>query len=330
MRDIFGTTPDGERVERISISNGALSASIMTWGAALQDLRLAGHDHPLVLGFERFADYLAHSPFFGIVAGRCANRIRDGRFTLDKNAFQLDRNENGHHLHGGTQGIGARNWRVERHDARSVTFTLTDPAGAMGYPGTCHLRATYEIRDPATLSLILEAETDAPTLVNLAPHSYFNLDASDDIRAHELRIDAQAYLPVDEDSLPTGEIRSVAGTPFDFRIRRPIGNAACDHNFCLSRQRVEKRDVAVLSGGTSGIEMTVATSEPGLQFYDGAKLDVPVPGLQNRHYGPSAGLCLEPQTWPDAVNHAGFPGPVLRPGDSYRHETDYRFSVPGF
>lgn len=329
VRETFGTAPDGSAVERVRISNGVLTAFIMTWGAAVQDLRLAGHAHPLVLGFDDFADYPLHSPYFGIVAGRCANRIRDGRFTLDGVAYEVDRNSQGHHLHGGARGIGERNWRVERHDSRSVTLALTDRDGEMGYPGTCVLRATYEIREPATLSLVLEAETDAPTLVNLAPHSYFNLDGSEAINAHELRINAAHHLSVDSECLPTGESKPVEGTPFDFRKMRPVGDGTYDHNFCLSDKRVEKRDVAVLSSPLSGIAMTLATTEPGLQFYDGAKLDLAVAGLGGRHYGRSAGLCLEPQIWPDAINHAQFPSPVLRPGERYRHETDYRFSVPG-
>jgi len=328
-RDIFGTAPDGRAVERVRISNGVLTASIMTWGASVQDLRLSGHAHPLVLGFDDFADYPLHSPYFGIIAGRCANRIRDGRFMLDGIAYELDRNDKGHHLHGGAPGIGERNWRVEQHDDRRVTLALTDHAGNRGYPGTCNLRATYEIRKPATLSLVLEAGTDAPTLVNLASHSYFNLDGSGTIGAHELRINAAHYLPVDSDCLPTGEVKPVAGTPFDFRSMRPIGDATYDHNFCLSDARVEKRDVAALSSRLSGIAMTVATTEPGLQFYDGSKLDLAVAGLGGRRYGRSAGLCLEPQIWPDAINHAQFPSPVLRPGNRYLHETDYRFSVSG-
>lgn len=330
-RDIFGTAPDGSAVERVTISNGALTASIMTWGATIQDLHLEGHDHPLVLGFENFAGYLVHSPYFGIVAGRCANRIRNGRFTIDGIAYEIDRNSHGHHLHGGAHGTGERNWRIERHDHRSATLTLTDPAGEMGYPGTCRLSATYEIRDPATLSLVLEAETDAPTLVNLAPHSYFNLDGSETIDAHELRIDAARYLPVDKDFLPTGEIRPVEGTRFDFRTARPVRQSkmAYDHNFCLSDKRVAKRDVAWLRSPSSGIEMTLATTEPGLQLYDGAKLGVAVPGLNGRRYGRFAGLCLEPQVWPDAINRTQFPSPILRPGERYRHETEYRFSVPG-
>lgn len=328
--EFLATAPDGGRVEQVRISGGGLTAWIMNWGACLRDLRLEGHPHPLVLGFDSFEPYPLHSRNFGAIVGRCANRIRNGRFVLDGLVHRLDRNAGRHHLHGGIDGVGRRTWRIEDHTEDSVTLMLSEPDGWMGYPGACRFIATYSMDGRGTLHLRIEAEADRPTIVNLAPHSYFNLDGGETIGAHELRIDADAYLPKGDDDIPTGEVRPVADTPFDFRVSRPIdggeGEALpFDHNFCLSNTWLPIRKVARLSSKLSGVAMTLATTEPGLQFYDGSKLDVPLAGLEGRRYGPRAGLCLEPQTWPDAINHSHFPSPVLRPGERYLHETRYRF-----
>jgi aldose 1-epimerase len=332
-REVLGTAPDGGAVEQVRISGGGLTAWIMNWGACLRDLRLEGHPHPLVLGFDRFEPYPLHSRNFGAVVGRCANRIRDGRFALDGTVHQLDRNAGVHHLHGGTLGISKRTWRIEGHTDERVRLTLSEPDGWMGYPGACRFTVTYSMAGAATLHLRIEAEADRPTLVNLAPHGYFNLDGSETIGAHELRIDAAAYLPTDGDGIPTGEVRAVAGTAFDFRVSRSVDRGTredaspFDHNYCLSAARVLIREVAYLRSPLSGVAMTMATTEPGLQFYDGSKLDVPVAGLEGRRYGRRAGLCLEPQIWPDAINHPDFPSPVVRPGERYLHETSYRFAL---
>lgn len=332
-RQAFGTAPDGSPVEQVRIRGGGLSAWIMNWGACLRDLRLEGHPHPLVLGFDSFEPYPLHSRNFGAIVGRCANRIRDGSFVLDGKPYQLDRNAGVHHLHGGVLGTGRRTWRIEDAAGDSVRMTLSEPDGWMGYPGACRFAATYAMTGAGTLHLRIEAEADRPTPVNLAPHGYFNLDGSAAIGGHELRIDAAAYLPTDADGIPTGEVRPVAGTAFDFRQPRPVDRgkqedaAPFDHNYCLSAASMPIREVAHVRSPLSGVAMTVATTEPGLQFYDGSKLAVPVAGLEGRSYGRRAGLCLEPQAWPDAVNHAGFPSPVLRPGERYLQETSWRFGV---
>ncbi|MDX3978293.1 aldose epimerase family protein [Shinella sp.] len=330
--EIFGRQENGEAIERITIKGGGLTAHVLTWGAVIQDLRLEGHDAPLVLGFEDLAAYREHSPYFGATPGRCANRIAGGRFLLDGQDFQLERNERGvTHLHGGSDGTGRQNWHVEDQGADFVTLTLTDPAGRAGYPGTCALICTYRLAGDGVLSVTYEATTDAPTPVNLCQHSYFILDASTDALGHEIRLQAEHYLPVDENLIPTGEIRAVAGTQFDLRDWTPLrrqteeGGVAFDHNFCLSTARQAKRPVAEVRSPLSGITLSVLTTEPGVQLYTGAKVDPPVPGLDARRYGPFAGFCLETQTWPDAINHAGFPNAVLRPGETLRQETDYVF-----
>ncbi|WP_419906794.1 aldose epimerase family protein [Hoeflea sp.] len=331
--ELFGTTDNGAAVHRLTISGGGLTARLMSWGAGIQDLRLEGHAAPLVLGFEDFAHYPVHSPYFGVTAGRYANRIAQGRFEIDGTQYQLDRNQNGaHHLHGGSRGIGRRVWSIVEHGTDFCRFEIQDPDGHMGYPGTCTAACTYRLKPGGVLSVTLEAESDRATLCNLAHHSYFNLDGGDDILDHEAMIAADRYLPVDAAMIPTGEVRPVAGTEFDFMEMRPIRLAghqtpfAYDHNFCLSDKRGPKRAVALVRSLTSGVAMEVWTGEPGLQFYTGRKLDVPVAGLDGRRYGTCAGFCMESQIWPDSPNHAHFPSAILRPGDRLRQETDYIFS----
>lgn len=326
----FGALADGSPVDAVGMEGGGLSATILTHGAVLQDLRLAGHRPPLVLGFERLDAYLAHSPFFGATAGRCANRIRDGRFTLDGRDYQLDRNFLGkHHLHGGSANIGKRLWTLEDAAADRVTLSIRLADGEMGYPGAMTIRQVLSLPGDGVLDIQLEARSDAPTLCNLAHHSYFNLDGTDTILDHELQVAADHYLPVDAELIPTGEIAPVDGHPFDFRrprrLRAVCGSAAIDHNFCLANRRREITHVATLRAPLSGISMDIRTTEPGLQVYDGGPLDVPVKGLDGRRMGAHAGLALEPQVWPDAINHPAFPQPVLRPGETWRQHTQFVF-----
>lgn len=330
----FGTMPDGTPVREVTLQGGGLSARILTWGAVVRDLRLEGHAAPLVLGFETLAPYLTDSPHFGAIAGRYANRIRDGRFVLDGQAVQVDRNFQGrHHLHGGSVAFGKRVWRIVDLAADAVTLGLDDPAGSGGFPGALSVRCAYRLAPGGTLEVLLEAETDAPTICNLAQHSYFNLDdgGAGDVLGHRLRVAADSYLAVDDGLIPVGDPAPVAGTPFDYRTARPIGAAlpegGLDHNFCLSPTRQALRPVAWLTG-TSGTTLTVETTEPGLQVYAGAKLNVAPPGLGGRRYGPHAGLALEPQVWPDAPNRPDFPQATLRPAETYRQVTRYRFARP--
>lgn len=333
--EAFGTLPDGETVRRITLSGGGLTAAVLTFGAVIQDLRLGGHAPPLVLGYERIEDYIANVNYFGAVAGRHANRIRGGRFAIDGEAYRIDPDRpEAHGLHGGSGGYARRNWRVAGAGPEYVTLTLHDADGAMGFPGTVEAACTYRLSESGTLSAVFEATTDRPTLCNLAQHSYFNLDDGGETEAldHSLRIAADAYLPVDADLIPTGEIAAVAGTPFDFRTDRPIrhvganGQVRYDHNFCLSPERAALRPVARLAGARSGVAMDVATTEPGLQFYAGHYTTPASPGLDGRRYDAFSAICLEAQTWPDSPNHPGFPQAVLRPGETYRQETRFRFS----
>jgi aldose 1-epimerase len=306
--------------------------SLLSWGCVIQDLRLSGHQPPLVLGFSEFRHYPAHSRFFGATVGRYANRIAHGRFSIDGVTYQCDLNFLGRHtLHGGSNSLGRRNWRFSELTADKVVLEISDHEGEMGFPGTANIRAVFSLPGEGRLHIRYEATTDAPTLLNLAHHSYFNLAGGGDILDHELEIAADSYLPVDDEAIPLGKPVSVANTAFDFRKMRPIkriesgGLVQYDHNFCLADRRRNLTPVARLRCPSSCIEMAVSTTEPGVQLYDAATLAVPVPGLTGGLYGSYAGLCMEPQVWPDSPNHADYPQAILRPGEIYEQETEYRF-----
>ncbi len=328
----FGRLPEGEAVEAVTIGAGNLTADIMTWGAVVRDIRFDGRDWPLVLGFDSIDDYLEHSRFFGATAGRYANRIAEGRFELDGQSYQLEQNFlDRHHLHGGSTSFGRRLWTLSTVSDNSVTLALESPDGEGGYPGTVNVTCTISVAPPATLAIRYQGTTSAPTILNLAHHSYFNLDGGPDILNHKLRINAETFLPVDETLIPTGEIRPVEGTPFDFRDLRSVRDPALpvtlyDHNFCLNEYPMAEPDICAVLQGERGLSMTVKTTEPGVQFYDGATLDVPVPGLGGRYYGAHAGLCLEPQRWPDSPNRPEFTDATLRPDETYRQTSLFEFS----
>jgi aldose 1-epimerase len=331
--EIFGHLPSGEPVHRVTIRGGGLTANILTWGSVIQDLRLEGHAAPLVLGFENFQDYLDHSPYFGATPGRNANRIGGGRFSIDGTSYQLECNEKGvTHLHGGSDGIAKRLWTIVEQAEDRVVLTIVDPDGRAGYPGNCTVTCTYTVSDGGVLHVVYESTTDRATICNVCQHSYFNLDGTADAFGHDVMIAADHYLPTDERQVPTGEIRAVDGTVFDLRAMTPMrrqmegDRIGYDHNFCLAEVRGPKQSVALVRSINSGVSLEVRTTEPGVQFYTGFKMNVPVPGLEGRRYGPFAGFCLETQIWPDAANHANFPQAVLRPGETLRQETDYVFT----
>lgn len=331
--EVFGTGPNGETVTRVVLAGGGLTAKVLTWGAIIQDLRLDGHPASLVLGFETFGDYLAHSPYFGATPGRNSNRIAKGRFTLDGREYQLERNEGGiTHLHGGRDGIASRNWEIADLADDRVVLRIVDPDGRAGYPGNCTITATYRLKPGGVLSVSYESTSDAPTIANVCQHSYFSLRDGRDTSDHLLMIAADAYLPTNAEQIPEGGPKPVAGTPFDFRAMQPMARSAggervfYDHNFCLSAERTGKRLVAHAASPASGVHMRVLTTEPGVQFYAAFKMDVPVPGLDGLSYPPFSGFCLETQVWPDAINQPGFPDAVLRPETVLRQETDYVFT----
>lgn len=327
----FGRLSDGTDVAIARLANGRLAASLIPLGATIVNLSIDGRS--VVLGFSDLASYEHHSPHFGCIAGRCANRIRDGRFELDGRTVQLTRNAGGrHHIHGGRNGFGRRLWLLESATETTATFVIAGEDGEEGYPGRVTARCRYTLH-PDRLTLDVDATTDAPTLVNLAPHSYFDLDRGETILDHRLTIVAEAYVPVDAEGIPTGAVDPVAGTRFDHRLPRPVRDAVAggvlDHNFALAAApSSEPRFAARLEGPRSGLALEVWTTEPGLQVYDGNQLAVPVPLADGRRIGRHGGICLESQRFPDAVHHPHFPGAVLRPGEIYHQITEYRLFAP--
>jgi aldose 1-epimerase len=337
---LFGTF-EGRDVREVTLRSASAEAQIIEYGAVVRDLHIGlpdGSQRRVVLGLDSVEHYVRHAPHFGAIAGRFANRIAHGRFTLDGREHTLTLNQDGrHHLHGGgPAGFGKQPWTLVHHDAASATLVHVSPDGTCGYPGTLTAHVRYTLIE-ATLRVELWAFTDAPTIVNLAHHSYFNLDGGPDILDHTLMVDAPVVTMVDADLIPTGAIVAVAGGDHDFRASRPLRRRDAqgrqiwtDHNFVLARTRHDGRGLAHaarVASAAGDVALDVWTTEPGLQVYDGFKVAVPVPGLDGARYGANAGVCLEPQRFPDAPNHAHFPSAVLRPGELYRQTTEYRFTT---
>ena len=318
----FGQTSAGLPVQCIAISAGLLQAEILTMGATLRHVGLTGVSHSLTLGSKKLSDYENEMLYFGALVGPVANRIGSAKTTLGGQALQFDANENGNLLHGGRVGLHHKIWTITETAANSVTLSLTLPDGEFGWPGTRHIDATFEILPPATLRLTIAATTDAPGLMNIANHSYWNLDGSDHWQGHSLQIAAQSILPVDAALIPTGDIADVANTLFDFRTPRiwTPGQPPLDTNFCLSTAKTDLRTVATLTGA-KGIAMTLATTEPGLQIYDAARTARP-------GKSPYEGVAIEAQGWPDAPNHASFPRVEISQAAPYAQTTEWRFTKP--
>ena len=334
-------------MELHALNRGGIEARVTPFGAALVSLVAPdreGRRADVVLGFDTLADYAGQRAYVGVVVGRYANRIRAGRFTLGGREHQLACNDGEHHLHGGVRHFGSVPWsarRVETPQGPGIEFTRVSPAGEEGYPGRLEARATYSLGERAELRLDFEAVCDEDTLVNLAGHSYFNLAGHDagDVLRHELAIDAERFTPVGPGLIPTGELRGVAGTPFDFRRPTAIGarlsstdpqillGQGYDHNWVLNGRRGTLRLAARLREPRAGRVLDLLTTEPGLQFYAGHHLDGSLRGKGGAVYGPHAGLCLEPQVFPDAPNQPHFPSAVLRRGETYRATTVYRFTT---
>ena len=327
---------DGVEIKEITLRNAAgATASVITWGAVLRDLVVPAPTGPqrVVLGLNALEDYRRYSPHFGAIPGRFANRIAGGQFTLDGRTFTLPTNEKGKTtLHGGPKGFGKLPWRLEHAEDASVMLALDSADGDSGFPGHMRATCTYRLAEPGTLVVDLQATADAPTLANLAHHSYFNLDGSADVLDHEVLLNCPFVTPVDADLIPTGEILAVAGTPFDFTAPRPIRNAAgqaYDNNFVIGPMPDPETGLAhaaTVRSRVNGLALELHTDQPGLQFYDAARLNCPVPGLGGAHYGPHGGFALECQLYPDAPHHRHFPSAVLRPGQVYRQRSEYRFA----
>lgn len=350
-REPFGTTPDGVVVEAVTLrANDGISARIISYGATLQALFLPdrmGQLADVVLGYDDFADYVAKPQFLGSTVGRYANRIAGARFTLDGKTYTLAANNGPNALHGGTKGFDKVVWtvtEVESGPVASVTLTYTSRDGEEGYPGTLTASITYSLDEDRTLTTSYEATTDQPTIVNLTNHSLFNLagvPAHRSVLDHRLTVNADSYTPVDATLIPTGELRSVAGTPFDFRQSAVIGarirdasdaqiaiGRGYDHNFVLRGGVTSTPKLAArVEDPISGRVVELHTTEPGVQVYTGNFLDGTTTGKSSVVYRQGDGLALEPQKFPDSPNQPTFPSARVDPGQTYRQVSFYRFSV---
>lgn len=339
----IGKMPDRSRVELYLLRNEHLTLHLSTYGArvmALETRDRAGAMGNVVLGYTTLAPYLTQKNFyFGAIVGRVANRIARGRFTLEGREYHLPINNGVNTLHGGPGGFDTRNW--EPHTIENgVRFTYYSEDGEEGFPGELHASVSY-VLEGNTVWLETRATTDAPTIVSLANHAYFNLagEGSASVLDHELTLEADVFTPLDAMQIPTGELRSVEGTPFDFREPRRVGErigvqdeqitlgAGYDHNFVVRGEAGSLRPVAMVTEPATGRRLEVASTEPGVQFYSGNFLDGSVSGPSGRPYVRRSGLCLETQGFPDAVNHPEFPSVVLRPGEVYSSVTTWTFSA---
>ncbi|MEZ5830559.1 MAG: aldose epimerase family protein [Dongiaceae bacterium] len=314
-------------------------ASVITYGAILRDLvvPIGGKKRRVVLGFRSLNGYVTGGAYIGATVGRCINRIDCG-FTLDGKHYTVPANEGDHvHLHGGPNGFSKRVWRLVGSTDNAVTLELVSPDGDEGYPGTLTARCTYAIDRPGTLTIVLTATTDAPTVCNLGHHSYFTLQPGSDVRDHRMMVAADFYTPLDRSLIPTGEVASVVDTIYDFRQLRPIrvdGGPGYDINFVLDQGWVQHATpdqlpvAARLVSPSGDLAMDLSTTEPGLQFYEGIRLPPSGEAYEGEPHLPYRGLCLEPQRFPDAINHPHFSPVVLRPGETYRQVTAFRFYQP--
>ncbi len=336
------TTPQGEAVDVFTITNEhGLHARILTWGATLVEMWAPGRNGKMAdvaLGFDSMERYTQPHPFFGSIAGRYANRIALGRFTLEGKAYMLATNNGPNHLHGGLRGFDKRVWKAEPHGTNAVRFTYTSADGEEGYPGKLDVAVTYTLSENNELRLDYEATTDRPTVLNLTNHTYWNLAATGDVLGHGLRLYASRYTAVDGGLIPTGEVRAVAGTPLDFTKAKLVGRdiaelkkdgqpGGYDHNYVIDVNTPGAlAPAAELYDPSSGRMMRVLTTEPGVQLYTANSLK-DVAGKSGQVYGQHGGLCLETQHFPDSPNHPDFPSTVLRPGETFKSQTIYAFSA---
>ena len=342
----FGTTPDGAEITLFTLSNDHnLEVSIINFGGAITSIKVPDRNDVIgdvVLGYDTLDEYVRNPRFFGGLIGRHANRIANGKFSLNGVAHQLAQNNGANHLHGGTKGYDKRVWSAEGRragDSVGVRLSYLSKDGEENYPGNLKVSVDYVVNNDNELRIEYRATTDEDTIVNLTNHSYFNLAGSGDILEHQLMINADSFTPVSKDLIPTGEIRQVAETPMDFRKPATIGSrinepfdqlgftGGYDHNYVLRESANPLRLACKLREESSGRTLEVFTTQPGLQFYSGNFLDGSLKGRGGVAYEKYAGLCLETQGFPDAPNHANFPSTVLRVGEVYDEVAVFRFSV---
>ena len=345
-KEAFGQTKDAQAVALYTLTNDrGLTTQITNYGGTIVTLRTpdrAGVLGDIVLGFDSLADYQARSPFFGCITGRYANRIANGKFTLDGVTYALATNNGPNHLHGGLRGFDKVVWQAETAEsADAVTLHLhyVSGDGEENYPGTLQASVSYTLTNRNELRIDYRATTDKPTILNLTNHTYFNLAGQGKILDHLMMIDADRFTPVTAALIPTGELPTVAGTPFDFRTPTPIGariaqhdeqlrfGGGYDHNWVLNHPEIGLRKVITVTEPTSGRRLDVATSQPGVQFYTGNMMPDALPGKGGQVYTKRSGFCLETQHFPDSPNQPHFPTTVLQPGEQYHETTVFAFST---
>lgn len=349
-KSAFGTTQNGTEVERYTLTNSnGMEVKIMTYGGIITQLSVPDKNKVLqdvVLGFDSLPPYyLEDSPYFGALVGRYGNRIAKGKFTLDGEDYTLAVNNGENHLHGGLQGFDKAVWKVEEAtvhgDSSVLKLSYLSKDMEEGYPGNLHAMVTYTLQPDNTLSVTYEATTDKPTVVNLTQHSYFNLSGNfkQDVLGYLVKINADRYVPIDEGLIPEGELAPVAGTPFDFRAAKPIGQdinadnqqlqraGGFDHCWVINDQDQGVRFMASAYDPVSGRKLEVFSDQPGLQFYTGNFLDGTLPAKGGGTYGHRTGFCLETEHYPDSPNQPQFPSTVLRPGEKYETTTNFKFSI---
>ncbi|WVW79660.1 hypothetical protein I302_101629 [Kwoniella bestiolae CBS 10118] len=333
---VFGKY-DNQDVLEVRLAGGeGMEASIITFGASLRSLQVSapeGKRH-VILGFPSFEDQLANKTWhFGATAGRVANRIAHGKFSLEGKEYQINLNENGRHVcHGGIKGFGLKNWSIKKQTSNSVTLGLESEDGDEGFPGNVTAEVEYTITDKSTLQMTWSATTDQTTIVNLTSHAYYNLNGSDgdNTGTHSLLFESDHYTPVDDGLIPTGELASVEGTPFDFRQSRAIelpDSFHYDHNLVLRDHTGRLRRAVEVVSSKRDLKMEIWTDQPAIQFFDGKPLNLAQPGHDNMRIGSRSGIALEPQVHPDAINQPSFPNTVLKRGEVYKHHSELRFSV---
>ncbi|MFE2089753.1 aldose epimerase family protein [Streptomyces sp. NPDC057582] len=348
VKELFGRLADGTKVYRWTLENGGTRMKVLSYGGIIQSLEIPdrhGRRANVSLGYDNIESYVAGTTFFGALIGRYGNRIAKGRFTLDGTTYQLSVNNGENSLHGGAKGFNTRVWDVEPfRDSTRVGLHLhyTGIDGEMGYPGTLKTKVTYALTARGDWHIDYEATTDKPTVVNLTNHIYWNLagEGSGTIYDHELAVAASRYTPVDSGLIPTGELAKVAGTPFDFRRAKTVGEdirvgnqqllygQGIDHNWVLDKGvTAAPEHIATLSDPSSGRTVRLSTTEPGLQFYSGNFLDGTLVGTSGKIYRQGDGMCLETQHFPDSPNQPSWPSTVLRPGQTYRTSTVHTFSA---
>ncbi|MGW8257964.1 MAG: aldose epimerase family protein [Thermoguttaceae bacterium] len=342
-KELYGTTPDGAEVDLYTLTNSrGLSVKLITYGATIISVQSPDRDGKttnLTLFRDSLADYMKpETPFFGCTVGRYANRIAKGKFALDGKQYALPLNNGPNSLHGGTKGFDKFVWRaepIETGDSAGVKFTHVSPDGDQGYPGTLTAQVIYSITEKNELKMDYSATTDMPTVVNLTNHAYWNLAGagSGNVLDHELMLNADGFLPVDENLIPLGNVKPVLGTAMDFNKPMTIGSridqvpGGYDHCYVLNKREGDPLSlVAKVVEPNSGRTMEVFTTEPAVQLYTSNFLDGAISG-DGKSYQKHAGFCLETQHYPDSPNQAGFPSTVLRPGETYKHSTMHIFSV---